>query len=388
MKERIAYMAGMSSQAMQGLVQRKVVPDEPTTFGDVDRLAHYIASINRSTGAPSKFALQGFGRARGPGTRVIITTYELPRKTMQPHDAVMGDDGYVWISNFGENSLLRLDPKTGVVREYAYAPTRPGPYANGNLDLEFDRDGYIWLAMMNQTGVSRFDRRTGTFAFHPIPENLRDDQTQTSMVVPEHAHVDGKIWVQAVLRPQITRLDTATGTYEPWSFPFNSLPGFHAAYGVYSDSANNAYLCDYQSRYIVKIDARNGEVTNYATPTDRSRPRRGRMDAQDRLWFAEWQVDKVSMFDTRSGEFREWDIPGYMPEPYDAELDRVGWVWTDNMMDDRVTRLDPRSGRTIQYLMPIPTNARRVAVDNHGARPVLWVGANHEAAVMRVEPLD
>ncbi|MND09677.1 hypothetical protein D3C83_332000 [compost metagenome] len=58
------------------------------------------------------------------------------------------------------------------------------------------------------------------------------------------------------------------------------------------------------------------------------------------------------------------------------------------MEDDRITRIDTETGRTIQYLMPIETNARRVSVDNSEARPVLWVGANHEAAVMKVEPLE
>ena len=94
------------------------------------------------------------------------------------------------------------------------------------------------------------------------------------------------------------------------------------------------------------------------------------------------------MFDTKAGEFMEWDVPGYFPAPYDAELDRTGWVWTNNMMDDRVTRINTSTGQTVQYLMPIETNARRVSIDNYGAKPVMWIGAQHLAVVMKVEPLD
>ena len=43
----------------------------------------------------------------------------------------------MWVSDFGENSPQRLDPKTGQVKEYTYAPTRPA-FPNGNLDVEFD----------------------------------------------------------------------------------------------------------------------------------------------------------------------------------------------------------------------------------------------------------
>ena len=37
------------------------------------------------------------------------------------------------------------------------------------------------------------------------------------------------------------------------------------------------------------------------------------------------------------------------------------------MMDDRVTRINTKTGQTVQYLMPIETNARRVSIDNYGA---------------------
>ena len=112
------------------------------------------------------------------------------------------------------------------------------------------------------------------------------------------------------------------------------------------------------------------------------------MDAQDRLWFAEWWGDKIAMFDTKNGEFMEWPIPFKYSSPYDAAPDKEGQVWTGNMMDDRITRLNPQNGQFVQYLMPIETNLRRIAVDDHGAKPTLWVGAQHQATVMHVEPLE
>jgi streptogramin lyase len=142
------------------------------------------------------------------------------------------------------------------------------------------------------------------------------------------------------------------------------------------------------NQYIWRIDAKTRAVTAYPTPTERSQPRRGRMDSQDRLWFAEWRADKVGMFDTKTGKFKEWDVPPRFSAPYDAQIDKNGEVWTDNMEDDRITRIDTATGRTISYLMPIETNARRASVDNFGARTTAWIGANHQAVVMKVEPLD
>ena len=124
------------------------------------------------------------------------------------------------------------------------------------------------------------------------------------------------------------------------------------------------------------------------TPTNRSRPRRGRMDAQDRLWFAEFGAGKVAVFDTRTATFKEWDVPTPYSGPYDAVADRFGGVWASGMNDDRVTRIDTTTGDTVQYLMPRPTNVRRVFVDDSGPHPVFWTGSNHNASIVKVEPLD
>jgi streptogramin lyase len=384
-------MAEMASQAFPVLVQKRIIQrDQARTFGGLDRLAGYISSINLSTTPEWKFQLKAAPRPKGKDTHVIITSYDLPRKSMQPHDSVMGPDGYVWITDFGENSLSKLDPKTGQVKEYSYPQTRPGGYSNGNLDLEFDRDGNIWIGMMNQTGAAKFDRKTEKFQFFTLPAELQDDESQQAMVAPINWKVDGKVWVNSAEKPMVTRFDVNTGKFDPWKFPYKDRPKgeAHSAYGVYTDSHNNAYLMDFPSQYVWKIDAQTGAVTSYKTPSDFSRPRRGRMDDQDRLWFAEWRADKVAMFDTRTGEFMEWKVPGPYNSPYDAQVDKNGWVWTDNMMDDRVTRIDSKTGATIQYLMPMETNARRIAVDNYGQRPALWIGANHQAIVMKVEPLE
>ena len=218
---------------------------------------------------------------------------------------------------------------------------------------------------------------------------MSDDRSQQAMVAPANSKVDGKIWMNDAEHPTVTRLDVKTGKIDPWILPFKSLLDTrHGAYGIYTDSHNNAFLLDFPSQFIWKIDAKTGVVTGFKTPSDNSRPRRGRMDSQDRLVFAEYGAEKVAMFDTRSGAFTEWRVPGAFVAPYDAQIDKAGWIWTGNMTDDLVTRIDSKTEQTIQYLMPIETNLRRVSVDDTGVRPALWVGSNHQATVMKVEPLD
>jgi virginiamycin B lyase len=383
-------MASYSSQAFPPLRQvRKVPRNMVTLLGPLaPRIAGSLAEINLSTHESWPYALKTLPRPTGRATRVVITEYDLPRKQIQPHDVVLDKRGTVWFSDFGENMLGEMDAKTGAVIEHHYDVSRPG-YSHGNLDLEIDADGALWLAMMNQTGFARFDPVTGKFELHPLPQQMLNDSTQQAMVAPAHRKVDGKVWFNDTETIQIGRVDLNTGTYDSWWQPFRAAPrGPHVVYGIYTDSQNNLFFADFGGEAIGRIDAKTAEVALFMTPTNRSRPRRGRMDAQDRLWFAEFGAGKVAVFDTRTATFKEWDVPTPYSAPYDAVTDRFGGVWASGMNDDRVTRIDTLTGDTVQYLMPRPTNVRRVFVDDSDPHPVFWTGSNHNASIVKVEPLD
>ena len=58
------------------------------------------------------------------------------------------------------------------------------------------------------------------------------------------------------------------------------------------------------------------------------------------------------------------------------------------MLNDRVVRLNAKTGDFTEYLLPRSTNIRRVFVDNSTTPVTFWVGSNHGASIVRVEPLD
>jgi hypothetical protein len=58
------------------------------------------------------------------------------------------------------------------------------------------------------------------------------------------------------------------------------------------------------------------------------------------------------------------------------------------MMSDRIVRLDTKTGRVTEYLLPNSTNIRRVWVDNSTNPVTFWVGSNHGASIVKLEPLD
>lgn len=356
--------------------------------GNLEAVAAWLASVNLSTSTTRKYTLKTLPRPTSRGTRVIITEYDLPRKLAEPHDVIVDSGGTVWYSDFGEQFIGKLDPKTGTVTEYPIPLLKKG-FPTGTLDLQFDRDENLWVSLMFQGGIAKFDKKIEKFSVFPLPAELQGNRTQESMVTPTYSHVDGKVWTNNQADHSILRLDLATGKYETLgTFEILGANRTIRAYGIPADQQNNLYLLDFSSQYIGRIDAKTKQFKAWPTPTPNSRPRRGRVDPQGRLWFAEYGANAIGMFDPKTEKIQEWVMPTPWSNPYQVLPDKNGEVWTGSMWTDRVMRLDPKSGRVIEYLLPRETNIRRVFVDNSTTPVTFWVGSNHGASIVKLEPLD
>ena len=351
-------------------------------------LAGYLAAVNLGEGSQWSYPLKVLPRPKGKGTRAIITEYDLPRETIQPHDVIVDADGNAWYSSFGEQFLGKLDPRSGKVVEFPIALNKPG-FPTGTLGLRDDRDGNLWLGNMYQARIVKFDRKRETFTYYGLPGEANIDAAQINMVSPRSSHVDGKLWTQNNGFAGVHRLDLASGRIETFE-PFKAAPKGepHNIYDVIPDSQNNAFFTDFRQRHIGRIDAKSGEVKLFAIPTPASAPRRGMMDDRDRLWFGEYRGNRIGMFDTKAETFKEWLAPTPWSAPYDATIDKNGEAWTGSMTTDRILRLNPASGEFIEYLLPRSTNIRRVFVDNTTTPVTFWVGSNHGASIIKVEPLE
>ena len=370
-------------QVTVGGVQR-----DRTRGVDPMEIGAWLASVNAAYNSNKKFPLKTLPRPKGKATRVIMTEYDLPRKLAMPHDVVVDSQGLVWYSDFGEQFIGKLDPATGEVTEYPIPVLKKG-FPLGTLEVGLDKDENVWVSLMYQGGIAKFDRKSEKFQVYPVPKEWQGDHTQQSMVSPSNSHVDGKVWTNNQDTHAIYRLDVATGQYE--NLGEFKIPGQNRsinAYGIPSDSQNNLYLLEFGANNIGRIDAKTKEFKVFTTVTAGSRPRRGRFDAQDNLWFAEYGANGVGMLDPKSGKIQEWRLPTPWSAPYHVVPDKNGEVWVGSMWTDRVTRLDPKTSQFTDYLLPRETNIRRVFVDNSTNPVTFWVGSNHGASVLKLEPLD
>ncbi len=251
----------------------------------VKAIAGYLSLINLSR-ETWPYPLKTLPRLTGRSNRFIVTEYDLPRRLIQPHDVIVDEQGIIWFSHFAEQFLGKFDPKTGKYSEFPIPVLKPG-YPVGTLDLKADKAGNLWIGMMYQAGVARFDKKTETFKTWSMPKEWQTDAAQTGHLDPACTHVDGKVWVKNSDGSQILRLDLETGQWEnlgSFSDPANGKR--FGVYGIRADSDNNLYLLDFQSSNIGLIDAKTREFTVYRGEIANSRPRRGEVDDQDRLWYA------------------------------------------------------------------------------------------------------
>ncbi len=189
---------------------------------------------------------------------------------------IVDQDGKVWYSDFGDQFVGVMDPKTGKAKDIAIPVIRP-EQPKGGLEIESMRAEEVWLAMMYQAGVAKIDRKTHEVTMYPYPKEWISASAQASMVSPKHSDVDGKVWSNN----QEDHLQLSARSRD-WQVCENlgaaKTPGGKQirAYGMPTDQQNNLYQLEFGGQSIGRRDSKTLEVTIWPTSTPLSRPRRGR----------------------------------------------------------------------------------------------------------------
>jgi len=384
------YYEGTTPQHPQLLKPMPAQIREYFSPADVD----YVSSIILGAGSDWKYPLKTLPRPKGEQTKAIVTEFELPRKGALPHDAVIDREGMIWYCDHGAPYVGRLDPKTSNVVEFPTPILKPG-FPTGCHFIEQDADRNLWITLGAQGGVAKFDRSTQTFKSWSLPQMSDNPEPMAYALMVENAKSDGQVWVMESTGRRIQRLNVNTGTWlDPFplfqDIPENSPASRrrHFVYDMHSDSKDTVYLLDYYSEFIGKMDFRTGKTVLMQTPTFDSGPRRGHIDSQGRVWFGEYRGNRIGMFDPGTGGFKEWEMPIAFSGPYDVVVDKQGFAWTSGMTSDRVFRLNIQTGKVVDYLLPSPTNARRVEVDDSKQPVTFWTGSNHGGVLVRLEPRE
>jgi virginiamycin B lyase len=216
-----------------------------------------------------------------------------------PHGVVVGPDGAAWITDGGQNAIVRVDTKTKDVRKWPL-PADTG-YANLNT-LTFDRKARVWF--------------TGQAGFYG-------------------------------------RLEPSTGVVTVWKAPRGRGP-----YGIATTPQGDVYYASLAGNHIARIDVETGEASVIEPPTKDQGARRVWSDSRGRIWVSYWNTGHVGMYDPAAKSWREWKLPGSAPHAYSVWVDDRDKVWLTEWAANAILRFDPVAETFASY----PSNRANATV--------------------------
>ena len=351
--------------------------------------AKAVAAINLS-GGTWNYPLKTFPRPEGNETQVIMTMYDLPSPQSKPHDTQVGLDGWIYYPDFNRNLVGKLNPETGETQEWPFDDYLGGEGGFltpvGNRTLHHDGKGKFYVGTRVQGAIVVFDSKSETFEYYP--------GASFGMVDAKSEDVDGWSWTND---PIVKRI-MLHGDGE-WTEEIPQTERVLCSYDVNVDSKNNAWGGSRGCPYAWMMDAKTMEATYYEIPeTPRGEGglgtgmRRSTVDGQDRFWFGGFDSGTIGMVDPRLPEGEQvklWEVPIPWFQTYDAQNDDAGYTWGGSISADRVVRLNEATGEMNIYLLPGHANIRNVDVQRpeNGGLSSLWIGMNHQARLIHIEPL-
>jgi streptogramin lyase len=385
--------------------ERAVSRETPGTraFGQkkyLEPLAEYLASI-RGPGAAGPLPFRLRPRPAGDAAAaLVVTEYGVPRgghrdlnilrgdrRFVWPHDIILDPKSpYAYYTDHFSFNLGRLDRRTGEVKEFPYSllpgmgreeggviaagQLRAGNPGGGAHDVAFDADGNVIIGMGG-----------GTVRFNPRTEAFTPWASGSNMFGIDPA---GTVWY---LDKGLHALDTKSGQVKHYAVPEGTDDD---TYDMETDAHGRSIMNLWRLGKVGVFDPRTERWETYPTPTPGSGPRRGEIDARGRAWMTLYWAGRVAMFDPDTREVKEFPlIPGHapytppFPSPYSLAVDdKHQAVWTNDFNSSRIYRLDARTGVSTEYVMPEPYEIRDLTVDEHAARPTVWIPVYRPPAKM------
>lgn len=214
-----------------------------------------------------------------------------------PHGVIQGPDKAAWITDGGQNAIVRVAWPSRTVRVYSLP--EGSPYANLNT-CAFDGAGDCWF-----TGQSGYV---------------------------------GKVSVKS---GQVS---------------VRNAPRGRGPYGICSTPNGDVWYASLAGSFIAQIDLKTGDSRIVEPPTKDQGARRVWSDSHGRIWVSEWNSGNLSMHDpslgTGSSSWKTWQAPGDNPHVYAVYVDERDIVWCTDWSANNMLRFDPKTERFDALVMP------------------------------------
>jgi len=284
--------------------------------------------------------------------QVSVQEYPVPRGH-RVHDvwADAAPDGPVWISVQGSGHLGILDPKSG---KFDFVPLGEGSAPHGVIA---GADGAPWLTDGGQNAIVRVDPKTKQVKVWKLPKDSGYANLNTAIFDGKGVHwFTGQSGVYG-------RLDPASGDMRVFKAPKGRGP-----YGIHATPDGTVYYASLAGSFVGKINA-DGSTTVLEPPTRNQGARRVWSDSKGAIWVAEWNSGNLSRYEPRSGKWSAWKAPGDNPQVYAVYVDETDKVWVSEWASQTMMRFDPATQKFESFKSSSAyANVRQI----HGRKGEVW----------------
>jgi predicted Ser/Thr protein kinase len=220
--------------------------------------------------------------------------------------------GSVWVSNPRTGSVLRIDPKRGVIDEIPIGGS-PGAIVSGG--------GRIWVADEGGAGVTAIEAKSARV----IKSDLKPHAAPLRLAVGA-----GGLWVSSASTGTVRRIDLGTMAVGPPILAGRGPAGVTVGHGL-------VWVANSRSATVTRVDPSTHSILGDPIPVGELP---GGIDAgTEAVWVASAAADSITRLDLESGE-PIGDPIGVGPKP-GAVVVGPEAVWVANNDDGTVTRIEP-----------------------------------------------
>jgi virginiamycin B lyase len=267
-------------------------------------------------------------------TKMQSWPLQTPRRT-GIHDVAPAPDGGVWFTAQSSGHLGWFDPKTGATELVALGS---GSSPHGVVQ---GPDKAAWITDSGQNAIVRVgwpDRKVQVF---PLPAGTAYANLNTCAF-----DGDGDLWFTGQ-SGFVGKVAVKTGQVSVKQAPRGRGP-----YGICATPSGDVWWCSLAGSFIARVDRKTGESTVVEPPIRNQGARRVWSDSQGRIWVSEWNSGQLSMHDPRSRSWRQWKLPGDKPMAYAVYVDERDIAWVSDFGGNAIFSFDPRSEKFERFAFP------------------------------------
>lgn len=270
-------------------------------------------SYAQSDGEPAAATSSAFA------TRV----FELP-KGSRPHDAAPGPAGQIWYTGQRRGVLGIIDIASGNVRE---VPLGEGSAPHGVIQ---GADGKAYITDGGQNAIVRYDPSTEKIDVWKLPE----DSGYTNLNTPVFDG-DGVLWFTGQ-NGIYGRVDPADGVVSVFKDP-----GGRGPYGITATPSGEVWYVSLAGSHLAHVDRANNSVTIVEPPDASAGTRRVWSDSKGDLWVTGWNSGKLYRYHIDSGTWDQWPLPADGARAYAVYVDRHDKIWLSDFTSNNTFLFDP-----------------------------------------------